>query len=146
MILKEKNRKDSESKMQISQGGVTRPPSQFESYSLSASSKSYSGRSYSAPKPDYDLFLTGNAWLHSQSDKVPHPLPQPGIMNEFQLLQIKDVKMKIIPSLPSFYSSTEVLHALCQSTLVKRRLFHRCLSFFLVCEWHHRFTFSFKYF
>ena len=33
-------------------GGVTRPPSQFESYSLSASSKSYSGRSYSAPKPD----------------------------------------------------------------------------------------------
>ena len=146
MILKEKNRKDSESKMQISQGGVTRPPSQFESYSLSASSKSYSERSYSAPKPDYDLFLTGNAWLHSQSDKVPHPLLQPGIMNEFQLLQIKDVKMKIIPSLPSFYSSTEVLHALCQSTLVKRRLFHRCLSFFLVCEWHHRFTFSFKYF
>ena len=65
MILKEKNRKDSESKMQISQGGVTRPSSQFESYSLSASSKSYSGRSYSAPKPDYDLFLTGNAWLHS---------------------------------------------------------------------------------
>ena len=90
MILKEKNRKDSESKMQISQGGVTRPPSQFESYSLSASSKSYSGRSYSAPKPDYDLFLTGNAWLHSP--------PQPAIMNEFQLLQIKAVKMKIIPT------------------------------------------------
>ena len=130
MILKEKNRKDSESKMQISQGGVTRPPSQFESYSLSASSKSYSGRSYSAPKPDYDLFLTGNAWLHSQSDKVPHPPPQPGIMNEFQLLQIKAVKMKIISSLPSFYPSTEVLHALCQSTLVKRRLFHRCVFFF----------------
>ena len=40
------------SKMQISQGGVTRPLSQFESYSLSVSSKSYSGRSYSAPKPD----------------------------------------------------------------------------------------------
>ena len=141
MILKEKNRKDSESKMQISQGGVTRPPSQFESYSLSASSKSYSGRSYSAPKPDYDLFLTGNAWLRSQSDKIPHPPPQPGIMNEFQLLQNKAVKMKIIPSLPSFYSSTEVLHALCQSTLVKRRLFHRCVFFFWVCEWPHRFNF-----
>ena len=27
-------------------------PSQFESYSWSASSKSHSGRSYSAPKPD----------------------------------------------------------------------------------------------
>ena len=54
MILKEKNRKDSKSKMQISQGGVTRPPSQFESYSLSASPKSYSGRSYSAPKPDLE--------------------------------------------------------------------------------------------
>ena len=146
MILKEKNRKDSESKMQISQGGVTRPPSQFESYSLSASSKSYSGRSYSAPKPDYDLFLTGNAWLHSQSDKVPHSPPQPGIMNEFQLLQIKAVKMMIISSLPSFYPSTEVLHALCQSTLVKRRLFHRCVFFFLLCEWPHRFTFNFKYF
>ena len=39
-------------KMEISWGGVTRPPRQFESYSLSASSKSYSGRSYSAPKPD----------------------------------------------------------------------------------------------
>ena len=39
-------------KTKISRGGVTRPPSQFESYSLSASSKSYSGRSYSAPKPD----------------------------------------------------------------------------------------------
>ena len=61
IILKEKNRKDSESKMQISQGGVTRPPSQFKSYSLSASSKSYWGRSYPAPKPDYNLFLTGNA-------------------------------------------------------------------------------------
>ena len=56
------------------------------------------------------------------------------LMNEFQLLQNKAVKMKIIPSLPSFYSSTEVLHALCQSTLVKRRLFHRCVFFFLVCE------------
>ena len=118
MILNEKNRKDSKSKMQISQGGVTRPPSQFESYSLSASSKSYSGRSYSAPKPDYDLFLTGNAWLHSQSDKIPHPPSQLGIMNEFQLLQNKAVKMKIIPSIPSFYSSTEVLHALCQSLLL----------------------------
>ena len=49
---KKKNRKDSKNKMQIPRGGVTRPPSQFESYSLSASSKSYSGRSYSAPKPD----------------------------------------------------------------------------------------------
>ena len=68
------------------------------------------------------------------------------LMNEFQLLQNKAVKMKIIPSLPSFYSSTEVLHALCQSTLVKRRLFHRCVFFFLVCEWPHRFTFNFKYF
>ena len=49
---KGKNRKDRKCKMLISQGRVTRPPSQFESYSLSASSKSYSGRSYSAPKPD----------------------------------------------------------------------------------------------
>ena len=49
---KKKNREDSKNKMQIQRGGVTRPPSQFESYSLSASSKSYSGRSYSAPKPD----------------------------------------------------------------------------------------------
>ena len=49
---KKKNRKDCKNKMQIPRGGVTRPPSQFESYSLSASSKSYSGRSYSAPKPD----------------------------------------------------------------------------------------------
>ena len=48
-----KNRKDSKSKIQISQGGVTRPPSQFESYSLSTNSKSYTGRSYSAPKPDW---------------------------------------------------------------------------------------------
>ena len=48
----EKNRKDSKNKMKIPRGGDTRPPSQFESYSLSASSKSYSGRSYSAPKPD----------------------------------------------------------------------------------------------
>ena len=47
-----KNKKDNKNKTQIPQGGVTRPPSQFESYSLSASSKSYSGRSYSAPKPD----------------------------------------------------------------------------------------------
>ena len=38
------------------------------------------------------------------------------LMNELQLLQNKAVKMKIIPS---FYFSTEVLHALCQSTLVK---------------------------
>ena len=47
-----KIRKDGKKKLEISRGGVTRPPSQFESYSLSASSKSYSGRSYSAPKPD----------------------------------------------------------------------------------------------
>ena len=47
-----KNKKDNKNKTQIPRGGVTRPPSQFESYSLSASSKSYSGRSYSAPKPD----------------------------------------------------------------------------------------------
>ena len=47
-----KNKKDSKNKTQIPRGGVTRPLSQFESYSLSASSKSYSGRSYSAPKPD----------------------------------------------------------------------------------------------
>ena len=39
---KGKIRKDSKKKkMEISRGGVTRPPSQFESYSLSASSKSY---------------------------------------------------------------------------------------------------------
>ena len=49
---KGKNWKDIKIKKQIQRGGVTRPPSQFESYSLSASSKSYSGRSYSAPKPD----------------------------------------------------------------------------------------------
>ena len=49
---KGKNWKDIKIKKQIPRGGVTRPPSQFESYSLSASSKSYSGRSYSAPKPD----------------------------------------------------------------------------------------------
>ena len=48
---KGKIRKDSKKKLEISRG-VTRPPSQFESYSLSASSKSYSGRSYSASKPD----------------------------------------------------------------------------------------------
>ena len=42
ILLREKYRKDGKGKMQISQGGVTRPPSQFESYSLSASSKSYS--------------------------------------------------------------------------------------------------------
>ena len=47
-----KNKKDNKNKTQIPRGEVTRPPSQFESYSLSASSKSYSGRSYSAPKPD----------------------------------------------------------------------------------------------
>ena len=47
------NRNAGRSKMQISQGGVTRPLSQFESYFLSAISKSYSGRSYSAPKPDW---------------------------------------------------------------------------------------------
>ena len=61
------------------------------------------------------------------------------LMNELQLLQNKAVKMKIILSLPSFYSSTEVLHALCQSTLVKRRCV--CVFFFLVCEWPHRFNF-----
>ena len=33
------------------------------------------------------------------------------LMNELQLLQNKAVEMKIIPSLPSFYSSTEVLDA-----------------------------------
>ena len=44
--------KDSKNKMEIPREGVTRPPSQFESCSLSASSKSHSGRSYSAPKPD----------------------------------------------------------------------------------------------
>ena len=42
ILLREKYRKDGKGKMQISQGGVTRPPSQFEIYSLSASSKSYS--------------------------------------------------------------------------------------------------------
>ena len=63
------------------------------------------------------------------------------LMNELQLLQNKAVEMKIIPSLPSFYFSTEVLHVLCQSTLVKRRIFHRCVFFFLVCEWPHRFNF-----
>ena len=47
-----KKGQDRKNKKQIPRGGVTRPPSQFESYSLSASSKSYSGRSYSAPKPD----------------------------------------------------------------------------------------------
>ena len=51
---KEKKKKNSKNKMQVSWGGVLRPPSQFESYSLSASSKSYSGRSYSAPKPDWE--------------------------------------------------------------------------------------------
>ena len=49
---KGKIRKDSKKKMEISWGGVTRPPRQFESYSLSANSKSYSGGNYSAPKPD----------------------------------------------------------------------------------------------
>ena len=49
-----KEEKNSKNKMQVSWGGVPRPPSQFESYSLSASSKSYSGRSYSAPKPDWE--------------------------------------------------------------------------------------------
>ena len=52
MMIRRKSRKYSKNKMEFSRGGVTRPPSQFESYSLSASSKSYSGRSYSAPKPD----------------------------------------------------------------------------------------------
>ena len=28
----------------------------------------------------YSLFLTGNARLHSQSDKIPHSPPQPGIL------------------------------------------------------------------
>ena len=54
MIKRGKMEKTAETKKQNAnpRGGVTRPPSQFESYSLSASSKSYSGRSYSAPKPD----------------------------------------------------------------------------------------------
>ena len=52
MIIRDKEEKYSKNKMQVPRGGVPRPPSQFESYSLSASSKSYSGRSYSAPKPD----------------------------------------------------------------------------------------------
>ena len=52
VINRGESRKDSKNKMQIPRGGVTRPPSQFESYSLSESFKSYSGRSYSAPKPD----------------------------------------------------------------------------------------------
>ena len=46
MIIRGKSRKDSKNKMQISRGGVTRPPSQFESYSWSASSKSYSFRAH----------------------------------------------------------------------------------------------------
>ena len=50
---KGKTWKDIKIKMWIPQGGVTRPLCQFESYSLSTSSKSYSGRSYSPPKPDY---------------------------------------------------------------------------------------------
>ena len=33
----------------------------------------------------FPLFLTGNAWLHSQSDKVLHPPHQPGITNFLQL-------------------------------------------------------------
>ena len=52
------------------------------------------------------------------------------LMNELQLLQNKAVKMKIVPSLPCFYSSTEVLNALCQSTLIKRRLFLTGVSSF----------------
>ena len=41
--IKGKNRKDSKRKMQISQRGVTRSPSQFESYPLSASSNQTRG-------------------------------------------------------------------------------------------------------
>ena len=81
---------------------------------------------YSIQQPSVPMFDYGDTELACKGNAT--------LMNELQLLQNKAVKMKIIPSLPSFYSSTEVLHALCQSTLVKRRLFHRCLSFFLVCE------------
>ena len=52
MMMKRKKWKRHQKQNANLRGGVTRPPSQFESYSLSASSKSYSGRSYSAPKPD----------------------------------------------------------------------------------------------
>ena len=52
MMIKRKKWKRHQKQNANPRGGVTRPPSQFESYSLSASSKSYSGRSYSAPKPD----------------------------------------------------------------------------------------------
>ena len=49
-------------------------------------------------------------------------------MGELQLLQNKAAK--IILSLPSFSSSTEALNTLGWSTLVKRRLFHRCVFVF----------------
>ena len=78
---------------------------------------------YSVQQPSVPMFDYGDTELACKGNAT--------LMNELQLLQNKAVKMKIIPS---FYFSTEVLHALCQSTLVKRRLFHRCLSFFLVCE------------
>ena len=47
------------------------------------------------------------------------------LTNELQLLQNKAAKT--ILSLPSFSSSTEALNALGWPTLVKRRLFHRCV-------------------
>ena len=47
------------------------------------------------------------------------------LMNELQLLQNKAVK--IILSLPSFYSSTEALKELCWPTLSKHRLFYPAL-------------------
>ena len=54
--------------MQIPRGGVTRPPSQFESYSLTASSKSYSGRSYSAPNNNsYSVIRTRDLDDHSST-------------------------------------------------------------------------------
>lgn len=50
------------------------------------------------------------------------------LMGELQLLQNKTAKT--ILSLPSFSSSTEALNTLGWSTLVKRRLFHRCVFVF----------------
>ena len=46
-------------------------------------------------------------------------------MNELQLLQNKAVK--IVLSLPRFYSSTEALKELRWPTLSKHRLFHHCV-------------------
>ena len=50
------------------------------------------------------------------------------LMGELQLLQKKAANT--ILSLPSFFSSTEALNTLGWSTLVKRRLFHRCVFVF----------------